>query len=616
MAEDKKVITIQYDVDSKEVTTATKVVEDNTKANKQNEEGIKSIKTQLREANQELIKSVQLYGETSAQAIKAAKGVADLKDQIGFAKDLSDNFNPDQKFKALGAATQIAATGMQGVTSGMALFGDESQDTEKMLLKVQAAMAFSDAISGLSNLGDQWKTLKAVITATSVAQKVNTAGTLVAATVQKAFTESVTMTSTGFKLLRGAIIATGIGALVVGVGMLIANFDKVKKVVLNLVPGLASAGDAIMSIVNAVTDFIGVTSESERAIDRQKSMAEKSLAQNEKYLKRHESTLTDAQKRELELRNAHFERVKEGEFTHAESVQMYKEAKAKDARIAQEKANQESVEAAKKANEKLKAERDKAATEEKAAREKAAEEKKAFDESVRAELGAMAIREIEQKVEDDLQFKQDQADRLQAISDQVDAIDAIKNKEAEDEIARDKVVEQAKQEVRQAGISNVESIGKNLQVLAGKNKAVAKAGLIVEGAVGLANIVSNTMQANAKSVAAFPLTGGMPFVAINTVSGALSAAAQIKAVATGLKAVGGGSAGSVPSMGGVASRVAATATPQVGFQQSQSSQIAGSINQANNKDMSVTAVVNLSDLNKAQTTNNQQKEVSSFGGVK
>jgi hypothetical protein len=31
----------------------------------------------------------------------------------------------------LGGAAQIAATGVQGVTAGMALFGDQSEDTEK-----------------------------------------------------------------------------------------------------------------------------------------------------------------------------------------------------------------------------------------------------------------------------------------------------------------------------------------------------------------------------------------------------------------------------------------------------------------------------------------------------
>lgn len=130
------------------------------------EGAVKSLRVQLREGIQAQAAMSAKFGETSIEAIEAAKNVANLKDQIQFNADLVASFNPDQKFKALGAATQVAATGMSGVVSGMALFGDQSEDTQKSLLKVQAAMAFSDAISNLSNIGDQMKTLKATIVGT------------------------------------------------------------------------------------------------------------------------------------------------------------------------------------------------------------------------------------------------------------------------------------------------------------------------------------------------------------------------------------------------------------------------------------------------------------------
>lgn len=123
----------------------------------------KSLRLQIKEKNLELQKTIQLYGETSVEAAEVAKKVAELKDQMGFAADLVDNFNPDQKFKALGAATQIAATGTSAIVSGLALVGDQSEDTQKILLKVQAAMAFSDSIKGLSELGDQWKLFRSVV---------------------------------------------------------------------------------------------------------------------------------------------------------------------------------------------------------------------------------------------------------------------------------------------------------------------------------------------------------------------------------------------------------------------------------------------------------------------
>ena len=126
---------------------------------------VKSLKTQLREATQDQAKMAQQYGETSREAIDAAKAVAELKDQIAFNRDLVASFDPDQKFKALGAATEIAGTSIQGVTAGMALFGETGEATEKVLLKVQAAMSFSQALQQLSGLGDQYKVFKSTITA-------------------------------------------------------------------------------------------------------------------------------------------------------------------------------------------------------------------------------------------------------------------------------------------------------------------------------------------------------------------------------------------------------------------------------------------------------------------
>jgi hypothetical protein len=75
-----------------------------------------------------------------------------------------------------------------------------------------------------------------------------------------------TQVVSAFSTLRGALIATGIGALAIGIGLVAANFDKVKKAVLNLVPGLAQVGTFFSNIITKVTDFVGVTSQAERAL--------------------------------------------------------------------------------------------------------------------------------------------------------------------------------------------------------------------------------------------------------------------------------------------------------------------------------------------------------------
>tara|TARA_R110002126_G_scaffold108721_3_gene245418 strand:- start:5196 stop:7013 length:1818 start_codon:yes stop_codon:yes gene_type:complete len=107
-------------------------------------------------------------------------------------------------------------------------------------------------------------------------------------------------------------------------------------------------------------------------------------------------------------------------------------------------------------------------------------------------------------------------------------------------------IQNATLDVAQQGISVLKNI-------AGENVAVQKALLIAESAAGIAKILVNTGVANAKAVAAVPVTGGQPFVAINSISAGLGIAGNIAATAKGLSALGGGSpksGGSVPKSAG------------------------------------------------------------------
>ena len=99
------------------------------------------------------------FGATSTEAINAAKKVASLRDAIGDAKALAETFNPDKKFVALGGAIQGAVSGFSALQGASALFGEESKDLEKTLLKVQSVMALQQGISGIFGAIDSFKLL-------------------------------------------------------------------------------------------------------------------------------------------------------------------------------------------------------------------------------------------------------------------------------------------------------------------------------------------------------------------------------------------------------------------------------------------------------------------------
>jgi hypothetical protein len=210
----------------------------NVNVNTSGAEGsIGSLKKQLREAQNEVVALSDKFGATSREAVNAAKKAAELRDRIGDARALTDAFNPDAKFKALTSSLSGVAGGFSAVQGAMALFGAESDNVQKTLLKVQSAMALSQGLQSVGESIDSFKQLGAVIR---------------------------TQVIGAFSTLRGAIIATGVGALAVGLGLLIANFDKVKEVINNLFPTLGEFANKIKLVVQGFTDLIGLTSQAKR----------------------------------------------------------------------------------------------------------------------------------------------------------------------------------------------------------------------------------------------------------------------------------------------------------------------------------------------------------------
>jgi hypothetical protein len=108
-----------------------------------------------------------------------------------------------------------------------------------------------------------------------------------------------------------------------------------------------------------------------------------------------------------------------------------------------------------------------------------------------------------------------------------------------------------------------------LNALAGKSKAVQKAGVIAENALGIAKIIISTNAANAAalahpaSIASFGASA-VPVIIRNKISAALGIASTIAATAKALGAIGGGGAagGGSPAGASGGGGTAAPLTPQ------------------------------------------------------
>jgi len=309
------------------------------------------------------------------------------------------------------------------------------------------------------------------------------------ASIQQAIYSTVVGTSTGaMKLFRIALVATGIGALVVGLGLLIANFDKVKKVVLNLIPGLANVGEFVENLVNGFTDFIGVTSEAERALASLTEQADKSLAMNKKFLAEEGDLVNKYTKAKIDAKNAYNEAIKEeganqkklAERLNRELLaidKMHNEDLAKERKEKQDKIDEENKNLSEKEKarlEKQKADKEKSdADADKKAEEKIksdAEKAIALDEEIKQaqlDIEEFSIKKAEEKTERE---DAESANRIARIIYESDEEKRL----ADEKIKLENQVKDAKLDIANQTLSLIGTFAKKGSKLA-KGVAVAQA---------------------------------------------------------------------------------------------------------------------------------------------
>ena len=334
---------------------------------------VKNFKTQLKEAKNEAQLMVITFGEFSAEAIAAQKKVAELADRMDDFNDRVKALNPD-KFAKVQTVVQGISRGFQAGQGAMALFGAESEDLQKQLVKVQGTMALADGLEGLGKVQQQFKTLAK---------------------------DGIQALVKSFSTLKGAIISTGIGVLVIALGYLIANFDKLGfsvKSDADHADDLAKSNDALKDSIDltnksieAETDLLKAQGASLQQINDLKiksleianeilrggdaematrsasisklftnlnyEMTESEQTAYDKIEKIREENRIQVTKNEATILNLKAEVIKEGEdlatkaTEKADAKRKEEEAKQKDAATKELKAVQEKYEALRKLNE-------------------------------------------------------------------------------------------------------------------------------------------------------------------------------------------------------------------------------------------------------------------------
>ena len=178
---------------------------------------------------QDEIKRLTLAGEQNSVAYENASNI--LKELSKSTDNASKHIKSLKSNTAgLDQAIRIVSTMTAGfglLQGATALAGSNNEDLQKTLVKVNSAMLILSSLQQIQNeLTQEDSKLK-----------------VVAAAAQSLWTWAMEGTTLASKALRVALIGTGIGAIVVAIGLLIANFDKVKQVILNIFPGLSKMGE-------------------------------------------------------------------------------------------------------------------------------------------------------------------------------------------------------------------------------------------------------------------------------------------------------------------------------------------------------------------------------------
>ena len=214
---------------------------------------MKSYKAQIAE-----LKAV-LPTLTGNEYVQAQAKLANLTDAMG---------DQQAQIKLLASDTRALDTTMQGLQLGVgvfaglqgasALFGEQSADVEKALLKVNGAMAVLQSLQAIQNTLDAksgfvnsvklyWKQLfvketikETVVTEVNVlAQESDIAvkgqsaiASRAAAAGQAIYSFAVGASTGALRIFKLALAATGIGVAILALGLLVANFDKIKKAIM------------------------------------------------------------------------------------------------------------------------------------------------------------------------------------------------------------------------------------------------------------------------------------------------------------------------------------------------------------------------------------------------
>jgi hypothetical protein len=481
----------------------------------------------------------------------------------------------------------------------------------------------------------------------------------------------------GLSGIKKALISTGIGALIVGLATVVAYWEEITALFDNGSKALQKQADEQRKNVQLSDEQLALLDQQEKLLTLQGKSTETIVAEKKKVLliqqEQNESLLQtlklQLQKEQSQVRELSF--FEKSKAASLEALGQY-EAAAK-IRAKGMMASEEELDKIKELEEEIQQSRLKGGQIDIAlatidANKKKSREKDAKD---REKKDAKELKEIERKNKEKLRLEKEFQEKLKNLKDRIrdaeantqeeqrvlqmqklkeehaalmaqalvngllseelitslrqrekDLEEQFKQEDADTEEKRKKDEEEKEQIAADYKEKQYRETYNNLQdvvALGGKKmekvgKALAIADVVRSSVKSVSETISNTGVANAKAVAASPLTSGMPFVAINTAKAALSIGSTVAGATKSIQAIKGdaksvGAAAATPSAGGGGS---APTPPQFNIVgATETSQLADAV--AGQTQQPVQAYVVANDVTTAQSLENNIVEGATIG---
>jgi hypothetical protein len=162
---------------------------------------------------------------------KLSSALRAANDQTKLLDKQLEGLEPQQKAESFLKMGEAVVGGFTAAQGAMALMGTESEAIEQTLVKVNSAIAIANGVRMVSEGALQAGVAARLIQdkAATVFSGIQTTATYALTAAQTAYNLVVGTGTTLMKAFRLALASTGIGALVVGLGLLVTNFDTVIK---------------------------------------------------------------------------------------------------------------------------------------------------------------------------------------------------------------------------------------------------------------------------------------------------------------------------------------------------------------------------------------------------